>query len=512
MARRFDAIVIGSGLGGLIAGALYARSGRRVLVLERNETFGGAAAVYKHGALAIEATLHEMDGLDQDDPKLPTLQSLGLDRDLEFVDVGDLYEIRGPLIDPPFVLPHGLDAALSAAVARFPHQAPALREYFERMSVARAALNFAARHQDDSGRWWLTHAPEAVRRLWPLIREGRATVSEVFDELFGADEAVKMALGANLGYWHDDPNSMLFLRYAVAQASYLIGGGHYVRGGSVVLSNRLVALIREADGVVENGREADTLLLDGRHSVGVGHHARNSADPQTDFAPVVFGNAAPHRLAEMMPATSRAAFLAPYAERRVSISLWTIAIGLSRPPHDFGVERYSTFIFPAWMKTFSQFPEAAAIMGDDAGTRLPGYVFVDFDRIDSGLNQGGPFLGSFTGVDRLENWTGLSQDQKIARKERWMDRIIGDLDRVFPGIVSAVVQREMATAETMQHYLNTPGGAVYGFAPEAISFRPETAIEGLWLASSFCGAGGFTGAMLGGAEAARAAIKETSSH
>ena len=71
MARRFDAIVIGSGLGGLIAGALYARSGRRVLVLERNETFGGAAAVYKHGALTIEATLHEMDGLDQDDPKLP---------------------------------------------------------------------------------------------------------------------------------------------------------------------------------------------------------------------------------------------------------------------------------------------------------------------------------------------------------------------------------------------------------------------------------------------------------
>ena len=124
------------------------------------------------------------------------------------------------------------------------------------------------------------------------------------------------------------------------------------------------------------------------------------------------------------------------------------------------------------MKTFGEIQEAAAVMGDDAGTRLPGYVFVDFDRIDSGLNQEGPFLGSFTGVDRLENWTGLSQDQKIARKERWMDRIISDLDKAFPGIASAVVQREMATAETMQHYLNTPGGAVYGFAPESIGFTP----------------------------------------
>jgi len=42
-----------------------------------------------------------------------------------------------------------------------------------------------------------------------------------------------------------------------------------VRGGSFALSNRLVALIREADGVVENGREADTLLLDGRHIAGL---------------------------------------------------------------------------------------------------------------------------------------------------------------------------------------------------------------------------------------------------
>ena len=514
MARRFDAIVIGSGLGGLIAGALYARSGRRVLVLERNETFGGAATVFKHGALTIEAAFHEMDGLDQDDPKLPTLQSLGLDRDLEFVDVGDLYEVRGPLIDPPFVLPHGIDAALSAAVARFPHQGPALREYFERMSVARAALSFAARHQDDSGRWWLSHAPEAVRRLWPLIREGRATVSEVFDELFGADEAVKLALGANLGYWHDDPNSMLFLRYAVAQASFLIGGGHYVRGGSVALSNRLVALIREADGVAENGREADTLLLDGRRIVGVGHHARDNTDPQTDFAPVVFGNAAPHRLAEMLPDASREAFLAPYAGRRVSISLWTIAIGLSRPPREFGVERYSTFILPAWMKTFGEYPGG----GRDHGRRCRNEATgLRFRRLSTGSTAGStkmaPSSAHLRGVDRLENWTGLSQDQKIARKERWMDRIIGDLDRVFPGIAGAVVQREMATAETMQHYLNTPGGAVYGFAPEAIfGSRPKTAIEGLWLASAFCGSGGFTGAILSGAAAARAAIKETSSH
>ena len=65
MARRFDAIVIGSGLGGLTAAALYARTGRRVSVLERT-IVGGAATVFKHGVLDIEASLHQMDGLDQE--------------------------------------------------------------------------------------------------------------------------------------------------------------------------------------------------------------------------------------------------------------------------------------------------------------------------------------------------------------------------------------------------------------------------------------------------------------
>src|SRR5512133_157974 len=128
MSRNFDAIAIGSGLGGLTAAALFARAGHRVLVLERNENFGGAATVYHHGALAIEASLHEIDGLDASDPKGPILRALGITRDVAFVNVGDLHEVRSPLFDAPFVMPHGLDAALAASKAQFPRQASGLEQ------------------------------------------------------------------------------------------------------------------------------------------------------------------------------------------------------------------------------------------------------------------------------------------------------------------------------------------------------------------------------------------------
>jgi all-trans-retinol 13,14-reductase len=508
MSRQFDAIVIGSGLGGLIAGALYSRAGHKVLVLERNEHCGGAATVYRHGPLSIEASLHEVDGLDAEDPKGPILRSLGLDRDLHFVDVGDLHEVRSPLLGEPFVLPRGLDAALSASIGRFPHRASGLAAYFERIHAVRHAIAMMSEHQDDAG-WWLMNAPTLPWRLWPLIRDRHATVSDVFRRLFADDEKVKFALAANLGYYTDDPDTMPFIGYAIPQASYLVGGGHYIRGGSQALSDRLVAIVQEGSGAVEAGREVDAIVLDGDRVRGVRHRACGGTDGREEFAPVIFGNAAPNVLAAMLPEEMHNRFMAPYRDRRPSISLWTISLGLSRRSHDFGVRHYSVTVLPAWMTALTDYCQAGAFLGEDPGPRMAPYGFVAYDQIDSGLNEGGPYLASIVGIDRLENWVGLSAEAKHTRKERWMDRIIADVDRQFPGIAGAVVQREMSTAETFHHYLNTPGGALYGFAPatRGIMPLPTTAIGGLYIASAFTGGGGFTGAILGGGWAARAAMK-----
>jgi all-trans-retinol 13,14-reductase len=66
------------------------------------------------------------------------------------------------------------------------------------------------------------------------------------------------------------------------------------------------------------------------------------------------------------------------------------------------------------------------------------------------------------------------------------------------------------TARNNEKYLNTPRGAIYGFAPQPPRmhfFKPGTPVDGLWLASAYGGFGGYSGAILSGAAAARAGRK-----
>src|SRR2546422_886859 len=56
----FDAIVIGSGAGGMTTAALLACEGKRVLVLERHTTAGGCTQVFRRNGYEWDVGLHYM--------------------------------------------------------------------------------------------------------------------------------------------------------------------------------------------------------------------------------------------------------------------------------------------------------------------------------------------------------------------------------------------------------------------------------------------------------------------
>ena len=88
-----DVIIIGGGLGGLVAGATLAKAGKQVMLIEQHIIVGGCATTFKRKDFTVEVGLHEMDGLNKCDIKRKIFDELWIKlSEQAFV------HIQGPII------------------------------------------------------------------------------------------------------------------------------------------------------------------------------------------------------------------------------------------------------------------------------------------------------------------------------------------------------------------------------------------------------------------------------
>src|SRR3981081_1615508 len=143
---RYDVVVIGAGLGGLTAGAILARAGRKVLVIERSNSVGGAASSYKVGYLFVECCLQQPSAPHNPcDPKHDALTRAGVLHAVDWVAADALYEARGGPLDRPVVLPDNFAAARRALTDRFPEASSGIHRLLGEMESIATAMGLLAR-------------------------------------------------------------------------------------------------------------------------------------------------------------------------------------------------------------------------------------------------------------------------------------------------------------------------------------------------------------------------------
>ena len=475
---------------------------------------GGAASTYKSGDLVIEASLHETSNpQDATDPKHHVLAQIGVLDKVAWVPTGSVYEVRGGPVGIPFVLPEGSDQAREALIDRFPTQRAGITTLLREMEGISKGLGTLSR-----GREAFDKPLEGLAALWklaPMLSGWRLSLAERLQRAFGDDEAVKCALAANMLYWHDDPHTLWWVLFAVAQGGYLGCGGRYIQGGSQRLSNALAKALKAAGGELLLRRTVSGILLDsagrpaggrarakGRRRARRGprsrHHRQRCAGAHRQHAAKP-GAGSLLRALRRAPAVDFTLFRdirAVSASRRARVRL-LFDVPAARMDADA-----------------CRLPPCAAILAGPPGEAMPPIAVVNYSAIDSGLG-GPPYPVSVVGVDRESNWTGLDREAYDAKRKLWRAALTAAIDRAFPGFAAHVVACTFSTASTMSSYLNAPQGAVYGFAPlppqgpiwKGSERSPRTAIPGLYLASAYAGSGGYTGAILAGATAAREVLR-----
>lgn len=127
---KYDVVIIGSGLGGLVCGSLLAHRGKKVLVLERQAQPGGCMQSYQRGGLSFDTGFHYVGGLAEGQPLHGIFSQLGL-MQLPWVRLDADGFDRVTIGHQTFPLAEGYDRFANTLGEFFPQEKEALKQYVE---------------------------------------------------------------------------------------------------------------------------------------------------------------------------------------------------------------------------------------------------------------------------------------------------------------------------------------------------------------------------------------------
>ncbi|MGM0443931.1 MAG: phytoene desaturase family protein [Fibrobacterota bacterium] len=466
--------IIGSGLGGLTAGAYLAQQGHTVTLVEQHSKVGGAATTFQRKEFTAEVGLHEINGVFDDPLKKKIFTDLGVYDALHFCRAPEFLRLRGKNVD--FTIPDGREAVEKALIRAFPKEQRGIKKYLstiEKLSKQAGRLR--------SLRWWMY--PLFPFLFMKVLRYRRENVGTFLDRII-ASPKLKMILNSNISYYHDDPYQFSLLYHSIAQHSYLCHGGWYITGGSQKLSDHLSKIITDHGGSVITGAEVHTLCRKNKKITGAEYRHRGKEKKLE--CDIVISNASP----ESTYAMSGTAFSAP---KRCAPSLLTLYLGFSR---NLGELRDTDAAYSTFYCGRAQNQEEYGRMIRGSVFERP-FVFTDYSRLDAGLAPPGKSFAVITAGDYLQEWQNLTEEEYRRRKDTVITSFLSRLEAAEPGLTKHIEYKELATARTMQNYLRTPAGTAYGYAPDADTFfgrpRPQSEIfENLFFTGAWVIGGGFT--------------------
>jgi all-trans-retinol 13,14-reductase len=132
--EKFDVIIIGAGIGGLIAANFLVMEGYKVCVLEKNKQIGGALQVYVRNRVIFDTGVHYLGGLDPGQNLFQIFRYLGILDKLKLkrmTDVFDTILIEGD--EKEYKMAQGYERFIEVLGADFPDDKQAIRTYCDKL-------------------------------------------------------------------------------------------------------------------------------------------------------------------------------------------------------------------------------------------------------------------------------------------------------------------------------------------------------------------------------------------
>ena len=504
MTKERNAVVIGTGAGGLAAAGYLARAGFRVVALEQARQVGGNLGPFERQGFTFDTGLHYVGQCGPGQLVYEVLAGLGLDAGKLFREIEpdgfDIYRF------PEFEVRncHGLDEFRDRLRTQFPKEDFALIELFALIRAIRGLQNIGTHKPTSQDLGLLLEVPA-------LLRWGGSTFEALLSHWLD-EPAARAAIAAPCGDYALPPARASVLAGLGILAHYA-DGAYYPRGGSGALRDALVGAATREGASIRTGARVRTIVREGSRVAGVelegGERITSDvvisdADPTITFGRLLAPEALPARLKRKVE------HIEP------SLGAFVVHLGMRRDLSAHGMSAANLWSYPG--------TDIDAIYAPMFRGSLPeqSALFLSSSSLKDGTGSLAP-AGSST-LDILTfipeavfaPWAGKKPEERGASyhdaKEQLTARLLEQVDRRMPGLVGDVVVREVSTPLTWAENLDAPHGGAYGPAatPHQMGlwrFGTRTPIAGLFLAGQGVFGNGVAPCLMSGRVAAMAASR-----
>jgi len=462
---KYNAIIIGGGLGGLETALLLSKEGMNVCVLERHSKAGGLLQSFSRSGKLIDSSVHYVGSMDKDEALYSYFKYFGILQNLDFVRLDNDCFDNIKTEDNSYSFPMGLSNFEEYLLRKFPSESKVIPIYCRYL---REVGKLSEPEHLKRGIFNLDYMDYYTYSASGVIRNYTKN-PVLFDALWGT----------SLLYGGIEKVTPFYI-HAITLYSNL-KGAYRLRGGTSSVVEALVSKIEENGGKVLTGQEVTKIVVEGSKVKGV--ITNNNDFYECDYVVSSTHPAETFNLLDKNPLIKNS-FIARILSEKNSYPLFCLYLVMK--PGSFKYINRNFFI--------------------RRGNKRVNYVLLSMQppAVGSDFAEVVTIVTS-SSFSQFEKWkdtrTGNRGEDYLEYKENLEEEILDFVAADFPDLRSSIECKFSASPLTFRDYTKTPEGSAYGIQkdcnkPFSTFIACKTKLPGLYLTGQSNNVHGVLGATI----------------
>lgn len=482
MKDKYDIVIIGSGLGGLVSANILSRQGYSVCVLEKNNQYGGNLQTFVRDKSLFDTGVHYIGGLDKGQNLYQYFQYLGIMKDLKLkkLDINKFDVITFNNDNKEYYHAQGYDNFANSLIKQFPDEEMGIKAYCKKL--IEVCKSFPLYNLDNGNSY-----DQNILKL---------KVSDFLDSI--TDNILLKSVLAGSNFLYAGELNTPFYVHALSINSFIQSAYRCVGGGGQI-ANLLVKKIKEYGGEVFKYQEVVSFNFEQKELKSV-----KTKKGKVIQADIFISNIEPKLTIKML--NGKGLYKA-YVKRieKIKSVISGFSIYLVFKPKTFKYLNYNFYHFTNTSKlwsaqdySISSWPESYMIsMGvakdqSEWADSLTVMTYMKFEDVKE-------WETTFNTVSQKSNRGEAYEKFKNEKAEL----LLTELEKKFPKIRDCIQSIHTSTPLSYRDYIGSNDGAMYGYVKDADNpmksfLSPKTRIKNLFFTGQSLNMHGILGVTISG--------------